>query len=226
MNNMKKMHQARQSRLARLPAAILGLTIGLAASIPAFSGAPPSLAPAFKIWDPTDVIGTSAVVRNDNSVSASITSLELPPGQAFTMWIIVFNNPELCASTPCGAPDLFDPAVQGDFLFGGGHVVGGSGKGTFAGQISLGDISGTGFNEIGFPELAVGLLDPYGAEVHIVLHSHGPRQTGTTLKQQISSFTGGCTAILGNAYAQAEGPHDIPEFVGECSSIQASVHLP
>lgn len=226
MNNLNNVHQPKHTRLARMSAVILGLTIGLLASLPALAGGPPSVAPAFNIWDPADVIGTSAVVRNNNSVSARINSLELPPGQAFTMWIIVFNNPEFCATTPCGAPDLFNSAVQGDALFASGHVVGGSGTGTFAGQVSLGDASGSALNEIGFPELAVGLLDPYGAEIHVVLHSHGPKQTGRTLKQQISSFTGGCQVVLGNAYAQAEGPDDIPDAVGECSSLQASVHLP
>jgi len=226
MNNMNNIHQAKQSKLASLPAALLGITIALAASASAFAGGARSLAPAFNIWDPTDVVGTSAVVRTDNSVSASISSLELPPGQAFTMWIVVFNNPEFCATRPCGSPDLFDPDVEGDALFGGGHVVGGSGMGTFAGQVSLGDVSGSALVEIGFPEYAVGLLDPYGAEVHVLLHSHGPRQTGTTLKQQISSFTGGCTTVLGDAYAIAQGPDHIPDAVGECSTIQASIHMP
>jgi hypothetical protein len=226
MKTLNRSRSPRRPRRSHLSAAILGLTLGLIAATPAIAGGPPSVAPAFNIWDPGDVIGTSTLVRTNNSVSATITSLELPPGQAFTMWIIAFNNPELCATTPCSAADLFNPAVQGDFLLGGGHVVGGSGRSTFGGQIRVGDISGSGHPEVAHPELAVGLLDPYGAEIHVVLHSHGPKQWGRTLKQQISSFTGGCQVFLGNVFGQAEGPADIPDATGECSTLQAAVHMP
>jgi hypothetical protein len=143
------------------------------------------------------------------------------------MWFIVFNNPAACEG-PCDAPDLFNPAVQGDFLLAGGHVIGASGMANFGGHLSVGDASGSGHIEIGNSAGAVGLINPYGAEVRLALHSHGPAQRGKTLKSQLSSFLGGCTVfpLNGDAFGGAEGPGDLPDAVGECSTVQYSVHMP
>jgi hypothetical protein len=53
---------------------------------------------------------------------------------------------------------------------------------------------------------------------------------GPTLASQLSSFTGGCTVFLGDlelpGSGLADGPEDVPDAVGECSTLQASIHLP
>jgi hypothetical protein len=74
------------------------------------------------------------------------------------------------------------------------------------------------------PEAAVGLVDPWNAEVILLLHSHGPALTGQTLKYQLTSFLGGCDVFLGGADGFADGPGDIPTNVGECSTFQTSTH--
>lgn len=215
-------------RRRALPAAVaLAVACAAAWSPPAISAGPSvSSQDVFWIWDPSAVTGMSSLVRTDMGLSAELRTSELPPGTAMTLWIIVFNNPGACASSPCMAADLFNPAVQGDFLYAGGNVVGGGGRSAFGGHVAVGDNSGSGHLEIGAPGLAVGLIDPHGAEVHLVVHSHGPASTGQTLKQQISSFLGGCQQFLGNPYGIAEGPDDVPLAAGECSSIQAAVYQP
>jgi hypothetical protein len=172
-------------------------------------------------WDPVTVLGTSQLVRTESGISASLHSTGLPPGHAVTMWFVVFNYPEFCASTPCGPADIPNPNVKFDGLFGGGHVIGSSGTIDFGGHLAVGDPSGSLFVEQG--GAGVGLLNPSGAEVWLMLHVHGPAGTGQVLKSQISSFLGGCQTFLGPD-GVADGPEDIPDTVGECSTVQVSIH--
>jgi hypothetical protein len=179
----------------------------------------------YATWDFSTVLGQSAVVRNAAGISASLQTSRLPPGQAVTMWFIVFNNPSACASSPCSAVDLLsNPAAEGDFLWAAGHLTGQSGKSGFAGHLAVGDASGSAFMELGLPEQAIGLTDPLNAEVHLALHSHGPALSGQALKEQMTSFLGGCQVFLGGADGIADAPGDVPDAVGECSTFQVSVH--
>ncbi len=171
----------------------------------------------------SEVVGFSKLVRTPAGVSFTYHTTGLVPGQAVTLWVVVFNNPEECATSPCTFADMFDEDVAADFLYGGGHVIGGSGRGNFGGRLAVGDISGSGKVEIGFP--AYGLIDPTTAEIHFALHSHGPAVPGPTLRAQLSSFLGGCETFLGND-GIADGPEDIPDEVGECTTFQGSVHQP
>jgi hypothetical protein len=175
-------------------------------------------------WDPATVVGTSKLVRTDSGISASFHGSGLTPGQAVTLWFVVFNNPEFCAASPCGPADFGNPDVKFDALYGGGHVVGGSGIANFGAHLPVGDTSGSVFTEMNPPGPTVGLIDPFGAEVHLMAHSHGPARTGQVLKTQISSFFGGCEVFLGPNGGIADGPEDVPSSVGECSTIQVSVH--
>jgi hypothetical protein len=217
----------RHATRALAMAGILSLTLGPAAAFA--TSAERSTQNVVWTFDATNVVGTSSLVRTNSGVTATYHSGNLPAGQAVTMWFVVFNNPSACAAFPCGLADLLlNPAAEGDFLVGAGHVIGGSGTANFGGRLNVGDVSGSAFPEIGMPDRVLGLTDPWNAEVHLLLHSHGPKVPGPTLSQQLSSFTGGCTAFLGDAGLPgsgiADGPEDIPDAVGECSTIQASIH--
>ena len=120
-----------------------------------------------------------------------------------------------------GGSIRFNPAVGADFHFASGHVTGGSGNSTFAGRLNVGDTSRSGLVEFG--EDPVPLMDAYKAEVLLAIHSHGPALTGKALKDQLSSFTGGCVVYLGpNGFAASE--NDIPTDKGECTTFQLSTH--
>lgn len=212
---------------AGVPAAFMATPVAQAMP-PAEAGSQITVSPVVWTWgEPTD--GTTRLVRRDSGLSASYHAVDLPPGQAVTMWFIVFNNPSACATSPCSPPDLFENAPggpAGDFLWGGGTIVGGTGKVNLGGHLAVGDASRSGVMEIGMPEYLSPLTDPWNAEVHLVIHSHGPKQTGTDLKSQLNSFTGGCyLGLLGNVFGIAEGFADIPAQEGECSSVQASIHF-
>ena len=200
------------------------MSFAVVSAAPAYGPGDQSTEDVAWFWDAAAVTGDAKLVRGPNGISANFKTSELPAGQAVTLWFIVFNNPAGCNTSPCSVPaDVFNPAAEADFLWGGGHVTGGSGRATFAGHLAVGDTSGSGMTEIGFPELALGLTDPAGAEVHLALHSHGPKLTGQALVAQLSSFTGGCNVFLGPD-GFAAGPGDVPDEVGECSTIQQSTH--
>jgi len=172
-------------------------------------------------------LGTSRLVRTDSGISATLNTEGLPPGHAMTLWFVVFNNPAACPGDICGAEDLvLSDAAQADFLWAGGSIVGGDGSVNLAGSLQVGDTRRSAFPEIGMPDRVLGLTNPRGAEVHLVVHSHGPMVPGQTLRSQLNSFTGGCVGdFLGNAFGLAESMDDVPAAVGECSSVQASVHM-
>lgn len=199
--------------------------MGMGQSPTAVAGGHVSHSDVYWMWDQGGTsIGHSKLVRTPNGITAVYTTGDLPAGHAMTLWFIVFNNPAACATSPCTLADFESPEVMADFLVGGGNVTGG-GTTTIGGHLNVGDTSGSGFNEFGIPEAAVGLVNPMVAEVLLALHSHGPAQTGQTLAAQISSFLGGCEVFLGPG-GFASGPQDVPVNDGECSTMQASHHQP
>lgn len=223
----------RRPLMALALAGLLTLTLGLGATLA--TPAARSTQPVVQTWDGTQV-GTSTLVRTDAGLSASFHSSGLPAGQAVTLWFVVFNNPSACGG-PCGLADLLDPdqAAKGDFLVGAGHVVGGSGVANFGAHLAVDDTRGSAFLELrGLEDMAIGLTNPRGAQVGLLLHSHGPMVPGQVLKAQLSSFTGGCTVFLGDLEGEdfegnsgiADSADDVPDAVGECSTILASIHMP
>jgi len=216
------------------------LVIGLVVAGTVLAGSPSkrSEAPVFWSWDfesgnTDNPVGTSDLVRTDDGISGNYMTDVLRPGNTATLWFIVFNYPEECAAGPymCSPYDLGpDAAAKGDFLVASGHVIGGDGKGNFGGHLNAGDTSGSGYAEVNCPDTwdcAPGLIDPKGALVVLAVHDHGPKQSGQVLKEQISSFLGGCDGPFnGNEFGFATGLEDIPDAEGECSTIQFSPHMP
>jgi hypothetical protein len=175
-------------------------------------------------WDTVNPIGTSELIRSTSGITVVYKASGIPKGHAVTLWIVIFNNPELCAIPfSCAAPaEVGIPGIDADFHFLAGHVVGGSGNLTLAGHLKVGDNSGSGLAEVGmgsgFP-----LVDPYKAQVLLAAHSHGPKLTGQGLKSQTSSFLGGCEVFLGPD-GIGTGPEHVPVNIGECSTLTFSMH--
>lgn len=135
--------------------------------------------------------GASAhIVRTENGVNFRVDTNSLPPGHASTLWVVIFNDPGKCSTTPCNPFDLFNPDAKPDMLYGAGTVVGGSGRVTLAGRTQVGDVSGSVQAPIGL--LSNGLIDPYGAEFHLVVRDHGP-VIPEFMPDMIHSLAGGCT---------------------------------
>lgn len=118
--------------------------------------------------------------RSPNGVSFKLKTNGLIAGDAYTLWVAVFNNPSAC-NTPyaCNPGDEGNMAAGPDLFNGAGHVLGQSGTATFAGRVNTGD---TG-------DIGTGLLDVFGAQIHLAVRHHGPKLAGNA---QLSEFNGGC----------------------------------
>jgi len=176
----------------------------------------------------------ATLLRTHNNVRMTIKTTDLDPHDTYTIWWVVFNNPEACESptaiSGCSEPDLFNPAVNASMLYAAGNVVGGNGKGNFAGSLREGDISGcqAPWDDFDLSELGVsglegeidlcgnGLEDTQAAEIHLVVRTHGPKIPGQ-VNGQINTFAVGCTAE--SSFGAADGPN-------ECEDQQFAIFLP
>lgn len=191
-----------KSRLVTLLAAF---AIGIAAGIPAVAaGTETGTSGVFTIGPGhtfiADVPGASStLVRTSNGISVSVRTSGLLERHAITVWALIFNNPNAClAGCNESAGDLNVPEVQGAVFHVTGHVVS-AGESSFGGRVNVGDAAIT-FR-------GPGLLDPYGAQIHLIIRDHGVAGTGELLQQQFNDIS--------------------PRFCNvSCFDAQKSVHLP
>ena len=192
---------------------IVALALAVGGSGIAVAGSHVSTADVFA-FDNTQQEGSSMLVRTKNGISFSIgtSGFGIHPGHAVTCWVVVFNVPENCAvPNACGEIDVFvtPGPPQTDIFFGAGNIVGGSGTIHMSGRVGTNDAGHfPGYN--GDP----GLLNPEGAEVHLIPRGHGP-MVPANMPAQIHSFGGGCDVDV--------FPGD-PDEVGECADVQFSAH--
>jgi hypothetical protein len=152
---------------------------------------------------------SSKIVRNDNGVTVSVKTT-VDPG-TYTMWMVLWNE----GSPMDGPPDCV--------LFTAGHVVGNNGTLNYSGHRRVYDSSGSIVEEgVPGPPCASGLTNPQGAEIHLVIRSHGPKQPGQ-VNLQISTLLGGClpgdlqiSTLLGGCL-----PGDPAD---PCVDVQAAIH--
>jgi hypothetical protein len=106
------------------------------------------------------------LVRTDDNVNCSLRARDLNPGNVYTLWWIVIDNPGDCASSPCTAKDVLGNTelIQADVTNGDGIVAGGSGKGTLSSHLSEGELSNSWLEN--------GFEDARDAEIHLVVNDH------------------------------------------------------
>jgi hypothetical protein len=119
------------------------------------AGSPPTKQNGTVNWHPQSgsgaVEGASAkFVRTDGGVNVSFKAKELIPGNVYTLWFIVANEPENCAAhpNPCTAKDDIlgnTDGVQADVTYVNGIVAGESGKGTLSGHVAVGELPNAWF---------------------------------------------------------------------------------
>lgn len=134
-----------------------------------------------------DDVGDARLARTDTGVSYNLRTTGLEKGHATSIWWVIFNNPEHCATTPCTVSDLFVPDVDPAVMAGGGNMVGASGNSAYAGHLNEGQIT----NEHPLLQNGPGLVDARGAEIHLVVRSHGPVIPGLN-HAMFNSFEVGC----------------------------------
>lgn len=195
-----------KSRIATLVATLAVALVALVAIGPASAlaaGAETGTSSVYSIGPGhtfiADVDGAeSTFVRTPQGISVTLQTSDLPAGHAFTMWALIFNDPSACGTGGCHEMngDLDIPGVQGSVYRVTGHVVGD--VTTFAGLVKVGDAA----NAFRGP----GLLDPYGAEIHLIVRDHGVAGTGDLLQLQFNDLS--------------------PRFCNvACADVQESIHL-
>ncbi|MEO8042085.1 MAG: hypothetical protein ABI646_05710 [Acidobacteriota bacterium] len=144
----------------------------------------------------------STLFRSQGGVYFDFHTSSLTPGDAVSLWLAVFNNPEFCATSPCTPADFGNLAVDGTLFSTGGIVVGRDRKGVYGAYRAVGDVTGAR------PGVGTGngLLNPLTAEIHIVTRTHGVASMDpATLELQLTTFFGNCPPNM-------------------CTSIQTSIH--
>jgi len=132
----------------------------------------------FPFSDPTMDLGDATFTRTLDGASISAEALALVPGNAYTMWWVIWNDPTQCA-VACGEPDL---GVRGNaVLFASGAIASEAGTASFASGLIVGGLMPGG-------PIPGALTDPINATIHLVLRDHGPALTGDALIAQITSF--------------------------------------
>lgn len=203
-------------------ATVGGLTVDQI--IEAASGAE-SVSDLYWFSDPATPAGHSTLVRTSDVVKMTFQPDALAPQHAYTIWWVIFNQPENCSDPGCGEDDIFidgdptkglneDQIAAADIVAGyaTGKVASTDGSARFVAALSEGQ---TG-QEVLFGSGAL-LKDATGAEVHLVNRSHGPVIPGKRA-EQIGSFAGGCEVFL--------NPPEVPDAEGECADVQFAVHQP
>lgn len=146
----------------------------------------------FETGDPIEG-SRSTLLRTDVGLVMTLQTSNLDPGHAYTIWWVVFNNPDSCedgiGEAACSEGDLVSPDVNLTLAPAAGTIVGGSGHGSFGGFLRVGDSSDL-VGE-GTPLMTGPLMNPRGAEVHLVVRGHGPVNP-EWMPDQIQTFGGGC----------------------------------
>lgn len=197
------------------------------ASEPAAAGGPPDQVTAPIVHLPPGLAGAPVLVdgatarlqRLESGLATRTDTRELTPGHVVTLWWVVFNNPDECATSPCGLGDLFVEAVEAACLAADGAVVTGTGTAAFSDRLGIGEDRDSCLPHFGGVDH--GLISPQGAEVHLMVHDHGPVQPGLVPTMR-STFDGGC---------DFEDPYPLGTFgvppveAGQCATIQAALFL-
>lgn len=166
-----------------------------------------------------DMIGESTLHRNGNGITVNFKTTGLMPGHAYTLWWVVWNKPEECATPGACVESDFANAldVEVQLLYAAGNLAGNNGKGNFSAHLKENDDSGSVHELFGLPSFG-GLQDAHKAEIHAVLRSHGPKIPGK-VNEQINSYEGGCVVNFAPF-------SEIPDEAGECGDIIAAIHTP
>jgi hypothetical protein len=133
--------------------------------------------------------GAATLYRSRGALEMRIAASNLPFQSSNTVWWFVFNNPSACVDG-CGVDDLSRPAVRASVVYAAGFVTGVTDMTNVTARLKAGALPSNLDVEQGAG------LEPgngLGAEVHLVIRTHGGTVPGL-VNQQISSFNGGCNA--------------------------------
>ena len=155
--------------------------------------------------------GAAVLTRLKNGAAMRLSTVNLKPKDAVTVWWVVFNEPAMCSDNECGENDIFNLDADGDFILNDdgsppingagveaaqisvlradGHVIDESGAARFSSRLPIGDTSEALFGG--------GLQKPMSAEIHFVVRTHGPAIPGK-VDSMLYTVNGGCEGAFPN----------------------------
>ncbi|MPY90694.1 MAG: hypothetical protein GEU99_22580 [Luteitalea sp.] len=156
-----------------------------------------------RVPGPDDV---SRLLRSNDWVDVAINTSGLDPSTPYTLWGVIFNRREYCATSPCGEGDLpvspgHDPRVRASVVYVTGGFSGADGTMRLEARLHRAK-NGVKPTDTLF---GAGLLDGGPTEIHFVLRGHGQEAAEPLLA--IGSYNAGCTDA------------------NPCSDQQATVHV-
>jgi len=165
-------------------------------------------------------LGVSTLYRGENALFVNYEVAGLEPNYVYTLWWTIWNRSEDCVVPgQCGLADFENAvAVEVELLNAAGGIIGDDGTATFSAYLNENENSKS-INEaiFGLPSFG-GLQDAMGAQVTMVLRSHGPA-VPELISDQISSHQGGC-AVNFDPFSET------PDETGECGDIIFAIHSP
>lgn len=181
--------------------------------------------------------GRSWLTRKPGGVTFRLLTRGLEPGHAYTLWMVIFNNPEGCkeddGAAVCNDFDLFNPASEPDMVWAAGTRVRRSGRAIFRGYRPVGTTAASVNEPLGLP--SNGLTNPAGADIRFIVHDHG-RVLREYMPDMIKSIDGGCKDAgvpeegFPSPWNLYDGPVSLPGFgrrgPNTCQSVQAAAHIP
>jgi hypothetical protein len=165
----------------------------------------------------------SKLTRTQSFVEYTINTTGLPPG-AYTVWMVVINEPGDCLTSPCTTFDVFGRTAEVDAsaFWSAGEIVHASGRGYFKARIAKGYFP-TVVDQIAWP--GSGLQNPMGGEFHLIVKYHGPASDDpAVLYEQTHTLLGSCFEGA-NALDLGE-PLPGVVFGVQCFDPQVAVHAP
>lgn len=150
--------------------------------------------------------GAGILTRSAHEVWATISTRELDPNAAYSVWWVVFNRPGNCTAgsgpdpeAKCGGGDLGNADIVASVFYATGFVTGDDGTAHLSTHLKGGSVPkgadvvvGRGGIELDNgvkPGLKRG--NGLGAEIHMVIRTHGEIIPGR-VDEQIGSFYGAC----------------------------------
>ena len=129
------------------------------------------------------------LIRTKKDVRGQFAMSDLHPDAAHTMWWVVWNDPGVCATNPCGLDDLGAP---GNSVFNAtGFLTGADGTANISVYMDDHELPE------GLDAPIPGGLDKhngFGAELHLLVESHGAITAGE-VDIQISKDGGACKIL-------------------------------
>jgi hypothetical protein len=218
--NMRRVRPRTTATAVALALALSVVTAGHMSAAAARQSVPINWHAQTGLSGPVSSGAVATLVRRAGGVSFRFQTENLRAGHAYTIWFVAINKPDACSVSPCPGPEvILNDEVNAQVTYGAGHVVGASGRETFAGSIRAGELANSWFPG------RDGLLDPLTAEVHLTLNDHGPLIPGF-LPGMIRTYRAACTDESLPAIFPATAKADGAAGPNTCQLYQVAAFVP